>query len=417
MAVDAIPQPELAQIEQIGGADLVIGVLEPGRIGGVSAAAQMVREALGRLSQEVRAVVVCRDCGGDSEIPPVGEPASPSITFFNLPEPEAARTPLENLIDSYFAILTVGGKLGARACGVIGSESRATGAQPLVYRLVQPLLELRFDLVMPRYGRQKMEGLLNRSILSPLSRALYGERIQNPMGPDFAVSGKLLKKILEQDDRRRGTPMHPVPSITSAAVCGGFQVCESDLGMRIQPPTNWADLSTLLAVILAPVFADAERNAAYWQRIRGSKPVPRFGSPEPVPIETGAVDAQRMMESFQLGTQNLQDVWGSILPPTTLFELRKLARLPPAEFRMPDGLWASIVYDFVLGYRLRTLSRDHLLRSMTPLYLGWIASYAIEMDTATPVEVEARLERLDAAFEARKPYLLSRWRWPDRFNP
>ena len=84
---------------------------------------------------------------------------------------------------------------------------------------------------------------------------------------------------------------------------------------------------------------------------------------------------------------------------------------------MPDDLWVRIVYDFALGHRLRTISRDHLLRSITPLYLGWIASYALEMETAGPAEIEARIERLARAYEASKPYLVSRWRWPDRFNP
>jgi hypothetical protein len=27
------------------------------------------------------------------------------------------------------------------------------------------------------------------------------------------------------------------------------------------------------------------------------------------------------------------------------------------------------------------------------------------------------IEALAAAFEADKPYLVARWRWPDRFNP
>jgi glucosylglycerate synthase len=31
--------------------------------------------------------------------------------------------------------------------------------------------------------------------------------------------------------------------------------------------------------------------------------------------------------------------------------------------------------------------------------------------------VQKRLERLCVAYENGKPYLLSRWRWPDRFNP
>ena len=36
---------------------------------------------------------------------------------------------------------------------------------------------------------------------------------------------------------------------------------------------------------------------------------------------------------------------------------------------------------------------------------------------AGPVEVEERTERLCSAFETQKGYLISRWRWPDRFNP
>jgi hypothetical protein len=177
------------------------------------------------------------------------------------------------------------------------------------------------------------------------------------------------------------------------------------------------NLSSLLAQVLGPVFLEMEHQAAYWQSIRGSIAVPKFGTPEAISDETGTVDVRRMTESFQLGNQNLQDVWGLVLPPTTLLELRKLSHMPSDRFRMPDELWVRIVYDFALGHRLRTISRDHLLRSITPLYLGWIASYALEMETAGPAEIESRIERLSKTYEATKPYLVSRWRWPDRFNP
>ena len=145
--------------------------------------------------------------------------------------------------------------------------------------------------------------------------------------------------------------------------------------------------------------------------------MPGFGVLEPASAEGGGVDVSRMLESFQLGTQTLQDVWGLVLPPGTIIELRKLSCLPAERFRMADDLWASIVYDFVLGHRLRTISRDHLLRSMTPLYLGWVVSYARAIETASLEAVESRLEQLSRAFEAGKSYLMSRWRWPDRFNP
>jgi glucosylglycerate synthase len=331
--------------------------------------------------------------------------------------PEPAGTPQQNFSDAYRTIFTVGGKLGARACGVIASDLRAVTPQ-WIFGLVEPALEKGFDLVTPCYSGHKFERLLNKSIIAPLNRSLYGARMQNPMGPDFGLSGKLLQQISRQESRSPAAQaLSPLPSITPTAVAAGMQICEANVGMRLPPSTDPKDLSSLLAQVMGPIFLDMERNAAVWQRVRGSHAVPRFGDPAPPPAESGTADLRRMLESFQIGAQNLQDVWSLVLPPKTMLETVRLAHLPADQFRMPDELWVSIVYDFALAHRLRTISRDHLLRSMTPLYLGWVVSYALEMEAASPEAVESRLERLSKAFEAGKAYLMSRWRWPDRFNP
>jgi hypothetical protein len=104
-----------------------------------------------------------------------------------------------------------------------------------------------------------------------------------------------------------------------------------------------------------------------------------------------------------------------VLPPVTLLELKKLSRQPLENFRMADALWARIVYDFGLAYRLRSLGRGHLLGAMAPLYLGWVGSRVLELQTAA--SATGRQEQLERAFEQNKPYLVQRWRWPDRFNP
>jgi glucosylglycerate synthase len=418
--MDAFPQSELERIERAGGADLVVGILDPEHDGQAGCAVAMVREALADLSKVARAVVLCNNGnqspdGAATQTDSVGRPLA--VFAYGLPAPGPGETPQSGISRAYRSVFTVSGKLGVRACGVIASKFRAVTPQ-WIYRLVQPVVDLGFDLVAPRYTRHRMEGLLNRSVLSPLHRALYGERLQNPAGPDFGLSGDLLQRAVGQDfGTPRGTESDPVARIAPAAAYGGLRVCESHLGARTQAPTDWTNLSSLLANVLGPVFLEMERQAAFWQRIRGSSAVPGIGVPEAVSEDTGTVDVHRMIESFQLGTQNLGDVWGLILPPATLLELRKMSRLPPGGFRMRDDLWVRIVYDFALGHRLRTISRDHLLRSITPLYLGWIASYALEMETAGPAEIDARIERMAMAYEAGKPYLVSRWRWPDRFNP
>jgi glucosylglycerate synthase len=288
-----------------------------------------------------------------------------------------------------------------------------------VCQLVQPLLDADVDLVMPDYAPRKLQGLLNSSIVYPLTRCLYGRRIHNPLGPDLGVSRRLAQKMLGANRNGKASPSrtHPVASLASVAVCDDLQICQVHVGARLHPPTDWMNISALVAQVLGPIFLDMERSAACWQRTRGSVSVPTRGERLSLSQDTGTLDMNRMVETFQLGVRDLQEIWGLVLPPATLFELRKLSRLTTEQVHMPDELWARIVYDFALAHRLRTINRDHLLRSMTPLYLAWVVSYARELDTAGATTVEQRIERLSLAYEAGKPYFISRWRWPDRFNP
>ncbi|HTP32951.1 MAG TPA: hypothetical protein VMJ75_12315 [Candidatus Acidoferrales bacterium] len=412
MDFDAIPQPAVEHLAQVQGAELLIGVL--GANGTSSAVASMVRQALEGFPHPPRAVLVVDKGAAEPRL----ENEQPlAVLFCRLSDATSSAASPQGFFSAYHTIFGIGRGIGARACTVIASQLQTV--TPLwITQLVRPALDMEFDLVTPRYARHKWEGLINRSVLSPLSRALYGKRIQNPMGPDLGLSARMMQPLIEDQAKARGASRgNPLASVLATAVRCNFQICEAQVGARLQPPLDWMNLSSLLAQILGPVFLDVEQNAAVWQRVRGSHAVPGFGPAETAPEEGGPVDAGRLIESFHLGAKNLQDVWSLVLPPTVLLEIRKLSRLPLEQFRMLDEVWVSIVYDFALAHRVRTINRDHLLRSFTPLYLGWIASYAQEMGSAGPFEVEARLERLAQAYEAGKPYLVSRWRWPDRFNP
>jgi hypothetical protein len=255
--------------------------------------------------------------------------------------------------------------------------------------------------------------MINRAIVYPLVRALYGQPIRNPLGPDFGISSRLLQRVAGAPRGR----LHPLPSLAAEAVTNGMALCQAHLGPRVYANPELPNLSSLLAQVLGPLFLDVERYAAHWQRTRESRAIPEFGHPMYVAGPESSVDVSRLIDSFQLGARNLQEVWGIILPPSTLVELRKLSRGGPEAFRMPDVTWAHVVYDFALAHRVRTISRDQMLRALTPIYLGWVESYSLELENASPEAAEQRLERLCVAYEETKSYFVSRWRWPDRFNP
>jgi hypothetical protein len=234
------------------------------------------------------------------------------------------------------------------------------------------------------------------------------------MAVNFALSAKFADHY-QPPSQNRATPPEWV---TTKALCAGLQLCQVHWNAAPTSASAEAtDLSTSLAQVLGAHFLELERQAGFWQRIRGSQPVRTFGSPGTLDYENTSPDVLPMFQTYQRGCSDLVEIWSAILSPATLVELRRLAKLPMDKFNLGNDLWVHVVYDFILGHRQRIISREHLLRALTPLYLGWIASYALELQRSPVDETERRLEALCAAFEKLKPYLLSRWRSPDRFNP
>jgi glucosylglycerate synthase len=284
--------------------------------------------------------------------------------------------------------------------------------------LLEPILKNGYDLVAPAYARRRLEGVLVTGVVYPLTRALFGQRLRQPMAREIVVSRRLAEHLLRDADWRTD-PTHGSADlwVITKALAREVRIAQVFLGPRPVPRPQAASASDALSTVLGTLFHEMERNAHHWQRVRGSLPVPTFGderSPEPAaqPPAPGP-----LVEAFALGWRDLRLLWSTLLPPQTLLGLQRIPRDPPTAFRMPDAVWARIVYDFAVGWRFKAMDRSQLLRSMTPLYLGWLASFVNEVAPLDAAAADARVEQLCAAFEAEKPYLIARWRWPDRFNP
>jgi hypothetical protein len=312
---------------------------------------------------------------------------------------------------AYRAIARLAQKKHARACVMLSGDLAALDHRSIV-ALTEPLLEAR-TLSLPIYPTGKYEGLLNSAVLYPLTRALYGKRLRYPLAVDFGAAHEMIAKLSRDPGRHQSATTWPAIEGATADA----SMAEVYVDARHIAHSEGIDLSTVLGNLAGSLFEHVENTASLWQRIRASQATPVFGTPAEAITESEGVDIRPLIESFNLGLRNLQEVWGLVLPPVTLLELKKLSRLPVEQFRLPDLVWARIIYDFALAHRLRTISRTHLLGALTPLYLAWVASYAAEVRSGDAAVAESRVERLALAFEEAKPYFVSRWRWPDRFNP
>jgi hypothetical protein len=84
--------------------------------------------------------------------------------------------------------------------------------------------------------------------------------------------------------------------------------------------------------------------------------------------------------------------------------------LSDGEFHFPIALWTRVVYDYALAFHRKSFPAEHLIKSMTPLYVGKTASFILEAKDMMQQEAEADIEKLCMEFENSKDYLVSNWK-------
>ena len=68
------------------------------------------------------------------------------------------------------------------------------------------------------------------------------------------------------------------------------------------------------------------------------------------------------------------------------------------------------MFEFVLAYHRAVMTREHVTRTLLPLYLGRTAAFLREHASSGPATVDAALESLCLAFERAKPSAAARWK-------
>src|SRR5579863_373257 len=128
------------------------------------------------------------------------------------------------------AVCAVASEQNAKVCVMVDSNIRSLTPE-WVERLARPVVDRGFDFVAGCYLRHKYDGTIFSGIVYPLARALYGKRIYQPMGGEFALSAKLIQYFLQQPQWDGDVPGSGSDLwLTTQAVSGGFRLAQAFLG-------------------------------------------------------------------------------------------------------------------------------------------------------------------------------------------
>ena len=395
------------RVEEIEHADILVGIPCYNNEVTITHVIQMVSHSLFRHYNDLRSVIMIADGGSTDDTREVAKEfqikpwQEKIVSIYRGPSGKGS---------AFRSVFEAAKRLKVKACVVVDSDLRSITSDWGKY-LLDPILEKDYQFVSPVYSRYKYDATITNNIVYNLTRALYGLRIRQPIGGDFAFAGELAAYYIEQDVWETDVARYGIDVwMTTNAITNNFKICQSNLGVKIHDAKDPAEsLGPMFRQVVHTLFVLMEQNEAVWKAVKGSRTVPMFGlqeflEPEPIQIDLG-----RLVTEYKTGFRQFKGLYRDIFCPDCFIQLKECAAKAKTKFVMPNSIWVVVLYETAATFHRWTYNRTQLVNLVTPLYLGRVASFINQTRKMTSSQAEVLVEEQAQVFEDHKDYLIQLW--------
>jgi glucosylglycerate synthase len=300
--------------------------------------------------------------------------------------------------------------LEVKGCAVVDSDLRSITSDWIKY-LLDPILDKGYQFVAPIYARYKYDGTITNNLVYNLTRALYGKRIRQPIGGDFAfsrdaASAYISENVWNTDVARFGIDIW----MTTQAIIKGLRIAQARLGVKIHDAKDPSEsLGPMFRQVIGTLFTLMEQNECYWKNIQGSKPVETFGGEKFIEPEAIEVNLEKMIDKFRFGVKQFGSLYREILSADCVKEIESARKFSSRKFSFSLYVWVLILYELAATFHSWRFNRIKLMEIITPLYYGRVAAFINQTRKMSSIEAEKVVEEQAVEFEENKDYLISIW--------
>ena len=395
------------RIEEIERADILVGIPCYNNESTITHVIQMVTHGLDKHYKDQRSVIHIADGGSTDDTREVAKefeikPWQEKIVSIYR-GPGGKGTALRSIFET-------AERLGVQACAVVDSDLRSITSDWIHY-LVDPVLTKKYQFVAPVYLRHKYDGTITNNIVYNLTRALYGKRIRQPIGGDFAFSRDVAKFYVEQDVWDTDVARYGIDIwMTTNAVTQGFRICQSNLGVKIHDAKDPSEhLGPMFRQVIWTLFSLMENSEKHWKKVRGSEELEIFGFEGAIDPEPVKVDLDSLIERFKIGFQQFSSLWKDIFSKSCFKEIERAAKMDGNKFHLSTDVWVRILYELAATFHTWSVNRLKLIELVTPLYYARVASFVRQSWDMSSQEAENLVEEQASKFEEQKDYLIKVW--------
>lgn len=406
--ITALREDARKAIESLSTADIVIGIPAYYSQNTISHVIKEAAFGLEKYYPDCKSLIFVADGGSTDDTRE--EALNTELDSFNIKKLVSIYRGIPGKGSAVRAIFEAAEFLQAKTVVLFDSDLRSIIPE-WVKNMVEPVLE-GYDYVAPYYKRYKYDATITNTIAYNLTRALYGKRIRQPIGGDFAFSKRLVKEYMEEDVWESEIAKFGVDIwLTTTAIVKNAKICQARLGAKIHNAKDpSSDLSAMYREVVGTIFKLSEKYESYWKKIKGSKQVPIVGEDigeEPEPFD---IDIDSLVDYFKIGFNNFGVLWEKILDKEDFKIVSSLAKTKKKEdFLFENRSWVKIVYSYMAAFHKTPRQEMKLLETMIPLYNARVASIVNELSNKTADEAENYYEAQACEFEKMKDYLIKKW--------
>ena len=171
------------------------------------------------------------------------------------------------------------------------------------------------EFLAPRYRRHPRDGVLITQLVRPLVRALYGVALDEPLGAEFACSGRFASHCLEQDIWNHDAARFAIDLwLRTEAIAERFTV-----GQIWRPATTAAGARTTLreAVhqVVLSLVESLRAHESFWLKANGITTLRTWGTDPMVMPDAAAWDYQALAEQARHDIGEIRPLLEDVLEP------------------------------------------------------------------------------------------------------
>lgn len=301
------------------------------------------------------------------------------------------------------SILELSEEVSAKAIVLVDSDLRSIKPWWLE-RFVKPVFS-GTEYVTPFYTRDKYDGTITNQICYPLTTVLYGLKIRQPIGGDFAIGSRLRKILLQKKWPPNAYRFGVDIWMTTIAINETSRVIQAALGAKIHDVKDpGKQLSAMFGEVVSTLFKLMEDYEEIWKQRSKIEECEIYGQIPDVKPESIVVDVYNLRRKFEKGLQeNLQEI-EYYLPKNIIEYMIKYKE----DIKIDDELWVDLTYAFILAAH-ETREYEKIAKLMLPFYFGRIEYFVRSTREITNERAEHMINEQIKYFLKKKETLVSRW--------